>query len=102
MTHFLAHLWPILGLFLEPLRRHKRPTRDLAIGWQWLAIHRGSGGRWAPASNGWRGRWSNMGCSVTRFTALRDLAGLVTRQLIEQVGSKGPGVYYVPTDRLRG
>jgi ATP-dependent DNA helicase RecG len=40
--------------------------------------------------------------SVTRFTALRDLADLVTRQLIEQVGSKGPGVYYVPTDRLRG
>ena len=40
--------------------------------------------------------------SVSRFTALRDLTDLVTRQLIEQVGSKGPGVYYAPTDRLRG
>lgn len=32
-------MWPILGPFPEPLRRHKKPTRDLAIGWQLLAIH---------------------------------------------------------------
>jgi ATP-dependent DNA helicase RecG len=39
--------------------------------------------------------------SISRYTAQRDLADLVTRQLIEQIGIKGPGVYYVPTDRLR-
>ncbi|PKO21959.1 MAG: hypothetical protein CVU38_11795, partial [Chloroflexi bacterium HGW-Chloroflexi-1] len=40
--------------------------------------------------------------SVSRYTAQRDLADLVSRQLIEQIGIKGPGVYYVLTNRLRG
>ena len=39
--------------------------------------------------------------SVSRYTAQRDLADLVTRQLVQQVGSKGKGVYYVLADHLR-
>ena len=39
--------------------------------------------------------------SVSRYTAQRDLADLVARQLIQQVGARGKGVYYVLADHLR-
>ena len=39
--------------------------------------------------------------SVSRYTAQRDLADLVARQLVKQVGARGKGVYYVLADHLR-
>jgi ATP-dependent DNA helicase RecG len=39
--------------------------------------------------------------SVGRYTAQRDLADLVARQLIQQVGSRGKGVHYVLADHSR-
>jgi len=38
--------------------------------------------------------------SVGRYTAQRDLADLVARQLIQQVGVKGKSVHYILTDHL--
>jgi len=39
--------------------------------------------------------------SVGRYTAQRDLSDLVARQLAQQVGARGKGVYYVLADHLR-
>jgi len=39
--------------------------------------------------------------AVSRYTAQRDLAELVARQLVQQVGARGKGVYYVLADHLR-
>ncbi len=39
--------------------------------------------------------------SIGRYTAQRDLADLVARRLVQQVGARGKGVYYVLADRLR-